>query len=169
MPQPEIGAEKPPKNWPIEITQQSEACVKILPAAKATLSVIKGLNGVAGVVKCFVPGVPTLSSAALGGAKSFLDELDQASSVAEFKTAQAVLDKEGDKSTGKQDGYSRREFKQLLDEKDAQHVWAEMERLLLVEARACSAEGGAHRDMVVTRNACGARRVRRVGLTEVLL
>ena len=142
MPQPEIGAESPPTNWPIEITQQKEACVKILPAAKATLSVIKGLNGIAGVVKCFVPGVPTISSATLDGAGSFLGELDQDSSVAEFEKTQAVLDKEGDKSTGKQDGYSRREFKKLLDKEDAQHVWAEMERLLLVEVRAqCGGRG----------------------------
>ena len=119
-----------------EITVQGDTCLKVMPIAKATLSTIKALNGIAGVAQCFFPGLPAIPKSVLDKAKATIDQFDVESSVAEFDEVQNVLAKQdGDRKQGKQDGYCRRQFKQLLEKQDPDHNWAKLKRAILAEGK----------------------------------
>ena len=107
-----------PKGYLVTVQSEewrSEECRKIMPMAKATLSTINALNGVAGLAQCFFPMVPTLPQSALNQMTSTIDQLNAESSVAEFPQVQKVLaEAAGEPEQGKQTGYCLRQFKQLL-------------------------------------------------------
>jgi hypothetical protein len=124
-----------PQEEAYEITVQGDTCQKVMPIAKATLSTIKALNGLAVLTQCFFPGLPSIPKSVLDEAKATIDQFDVESSVAEFDEVQSVLAKDGDREQGKQDGYCRRQFKQLLAKEDPKNEWAKLKRAILPEGK----------------------------------
>jgi len=128
-----------PQPGEYEVTQQSEACRQVMPMAKATLSTIKALNGVAGIAQCFFPmAVPTVPRSVLQEMRATIDQFDAESSVVEFDEVQRVLeagDAEGKREQGKQEGHCARQFKRLLEKEDPDHNWAQLTRMLLDEGK----------------------------------
>ena len=125
-----------PQEGAYEITVQGDTCQKVMPIAKATLSTIKALNGIAGLAQCFFPGLPSIPKSVLDKAKATIDQFDVESSVAEFDEVQSVLAKQdGEREQGKQDGYCHRQFKQLLAKEDPDHNWAKLQRAILAEGK----------------------------------
>ena len=109
------------------ITQSAEWCRKLMPIATATVATIKIVNGAAGVLRCFHPGIPTLPQALVDKADAATKKFGKKSSVADFMEVQAVLEKQ-DRVQGKQEGYCRREFKKFLNQVDSDNVWAHLSR-----------------------------------------
>merc|ERR1740117_1774048 len=83
-----------PQEGAYEITVQGETCQQVMPIAKATLSTIKALNGLAGLAQCFFPGLPSIPKDVLKEAKATVNQFDVESSVAEFDEVQSVLAKQ---------------------------------------------------------------------------
>ena len=127
-----------PQTGAYKITTQDDTCQKVMPIAKATLSTVKALNGIAGLAQCFFPLLcllPSIPKGVMDTAQATIDELDVESSVAEFDEVQRVLKETDDREQGKQDGYCRRQFKQLLEKEDPGHEWAKLKRAILAEGK----------------------------------
>eukprot|EP00964_Phaeocystis_antarctica_P055960 scaffold32960_cov58-Phaeocystis_antarctica.AAC.2 len=125
-----------PQEGAYEITVQGDTCQTLMPIAKATLSTVNALNGIAGLAQCFFPGLPSIPKNVMDKAQATINELDVESSVAEFDEVQSLLAKQdGEREQGKQDGYCRRQFMRLLKEKDPDNNWAKLKRAILAEGK----------------------------------
>ena len=122
---------------PYEVTKKNEHyCRRVLPIAKQTVSIMKATNTAASVVKCFFPHlpIPTLTKETVNDITAMIDNLDQESSVDDYKEVQKVLFKQdGERKQGKEDGYCRREFKKFLEEVDPDNKFQKLRRLIVVD------------------------------------
>ncbi len=123
--------------WPVEITEASETTVevasKIVPLAKGAMHAAQVMNGLGGFGRMLGYPIPNIPSEVIDGCGSTIDFLRQGSSVEDYALVEEKLAKKDGQPTEKVKGYLQREFKKFVDEKDPDHDWAGLDRIILDE------------------------------------
>ena len=127
------------KVWPVKLSKRKESvekmCKKILPIAKASIAVAKGVNGVAGIARMLGYPVPTIPVEYVEASMTYLSHPTSVSDYDRLEKRLMQVDKHTNAAAdGKTlEGYSQREFQRYLEEVDEKHDWGELKCITLAE------------------------------------